>query len=214
MKHIETSTLAERNTHNLWSYRRADLQWNRCRHNENGKPGWEPSIQLSGRNDNNETVFGSWGRLRQSKGEEGRFTLWRLFFKVWQLQSTSEFEYVLFKIFPYFPKTPPAIFSPKRFPVCMSKIPQHKWGDSLRRDNLSGRAHAQYVCVRLCLCTTFHPQAYSQSHFGRVMAQTWLKLPFISRRTTLKRGYFGWKYYALIRKARVLYQVIYVKEKV
>lgn len=154
MKHIETSTLPERNTQNLWSYGRADLQWNCCRHNENGKPGWEPSIQLSGRNDNNETVFGSWGRLRQSKGEEGRFTLWRLFFNVWQLQSTSEFEYVLFKIFPYFPKTPPAIFSPQCFSVCMSKNPPHKWGDSLRRsfnELTCLDVHMHSTCVFVCV---------------------------------------------------------------
>lgn len=114
------------------------------------------------------------------------------------------------------------IFPKHRQPSFHHSVSQYAWVKTLNisevilweRDNLSGRAHAQYVCVRLCLCTTFHPQAYSQSHFGRVMAQTWLKLPFISRRTTLKRGYFGWKYYALIRKARVLYQVIYVKEKV
>lgn len=165
MKHIETSTLAERNTHNPWSYRRADLQWNRCRHNQNGKPGWEPSIQLSGRNDNNETVFGSWGRLRQSKGEEGRFTLWRLFFKVWQLKSTSEFEYVLFKIFPYFPKTPPAIFSLNMSEVIL-------WEDlSMSWPVWTCACTVLVQCVRLCLCTTFHPQAYSQSHFGRVISE-------------------------------------------
>lgn len=61
-----------------------------CRHNQNGKPGWEPSIQLSGRNDNNTTVFGSRGRLRQTQGEEGTTTLWELFFKVWQLQPSSD----------------------------------------------------------------------------------------------------------------------------
>lgn len=56
-------------------------------HNQNGKPGWEPSICLGEMIIT--TVSGSWGRLRQTRGEEGTATLWRLFFKVWQLQPTS-----------------------------------------------------------------------------------------------------------------------------
>lgn len=82
-KHSHTDTQSL----NLQNNRLAVKQ---CRHNQNGKPGWEPSIQLSGRNDNNTTVFGSRGRLRQTRGEEGTPTLWRLFFKVWQLLPTSD----------------------------------------------------------------------------------------------------------------------------
>ena len=92
--YIKTNTRTDRHTHTHTSL---NLQKNRlavkqCRHNQNGKPGWEPSIQLSGRNDNNTIAFGSRGRLRQTEGEEGTPTLWRLFFKVWQLQPASDWE--------------------------------------------------------------------------------------------------------------------------
>lgn len=52
------------------------------------KARWR-ALYLSGRDDKNVEVCGSWGRLEQIRGQDATATLWRQFFKVWQLRPTS-----------------------------------------------------------------------------------------------------------------------------
>lgn len=144
MKHIETSTLAERNTHNLWSYRRADLQWNRCRHNQNGKPVESPLSNCLVETIIMKQYLGheeDWDRVRVKRADllyedySSKFDSWN------QLQNSSMCCLKYFLIFPkhrqpFFPSTWVRWFFEKIF----------RWVD------LSGRVHAQYlysvfVCV-------------------------------------------------------------------